>query len=743
MRYPMFFCLKYAKSTSAVDYPEVFKKLDEVVREEGKKIKIIALCGEGGAGKSHAAVEFCYRVKEDYKFIFWMDASTETVLQNSFKKAAKSLGKGVKNYLQDNYFPKEGHGIILITTRQGKLGVNVISIDLDDLENQMDDTAALELLLRKEASAADYPAAISLVRDLEHLPLALDITGRYILYECNFSDAMAVNFIQTIALLHPETLPLDFLYDQIKTIFGNTSGDCFYVDNYTLKKYLDTTIEKFQSLSFITLSKSGSTTSDCSKEALRIQRLVQQIDHGPDKVDPRDFEIYIPHVQNLALQFERCMQDEKLKEANGYGGSFELGLLLSPTVKALTRKRQFKEAEELAKFALLNSKMVYGVGHIATAKAESDLFYLFSMKRDFVAACPHGEVALVTRKVFLSHNDRRTRSSLHYLAFVYTQIGKLEKEVEIYKEFARACEYTAMEALSFTYDHFLSHKEVDSWLHRWRGQQKKGIIFEYGRMDRTPLHQAIQDNDFDIINSLTDYFKEFANAPDKDGLTPIHYASIGGKIEIVNLVLKLGGSAEAVDKFMGTPMHSAAMKGHDEMVEFWARNKANVNARNKDGYTPLHCATKSEHIQDAKKLIENNADVNAKNDSGWTPLHFSTESCSEELMRLFLENGAEVDAKHFEDKTALHYAASKPNAPIVKLLVENGADVNIQDYKGRTPLHFATSKGNSEVVQLLLENGANLYVEDDVGYRPIEIAKVRGIYKINQKYVYESTDAFH
>src|SRR4051812_30314012 len=41
--------------------------------------------------KSEIVRKFCYRLQNDYRYIFWMDADTETTLQSSFLYAARAL----------------------------------------------------------------------------------------------------------------------------------------------------------------------------------------------------------------------------------------------------------------------------------------------------------------------------------------------------------------------------------------------------------------------------------------------------------------------------------------------------------------------------------------------------------------------------------------------------------------------------------------------------------------------------
>ncbi|RUP46171.1 hypothetical protein BC936DRAFT_147271 [Jimgerdemannia flammicorona] len=162
-------------------------------------------------GKSQIALEFCYQNKECYQYIFWIEADTDTALQSSFIAAAKKLdlpilGKNpaevvsftiewfqsnngwflvfddADDYslkstsyfcLQDEYFPKSGRGIILMTTRLNyKTGQENIVVNLNEIK--MDDDTALKLLLREND---DDGNALAIVQMLGHLPLALDLAG--------------------------------------------------------------------------------------------------------------------------------------------------------------------------------------------------------------------------------------------------------------------------------------------------------------------------------------------------------------------------------------------------------------------------------------------------------------------------------------------------------------------------------------------------------------------------------------
>ena len=85
------FCVNHQKNEHFVPRPEIFQKLRHFVNKTDKKPTRVMLRGLGGMGKSQVALEFCYQSRDRYQYIFWMEADTETTLQNSFKVAVDML----------------------------------------------------------------------------------------------------------------------------------------------------------------------------------------------------------------------------------------------------------------------------------------------------------------------------------------------------------------------------------------------------------------------------------------------------------------------------------------------------------------------------------------------------------------------------------------------------------------------------------------------------------------------------
>jgi ankyrin repeat protein len=96
-----------------------------------------------------------------------------------------------------------------------------------------------------------------------------------------------------------------------------------------------------------------------------------------------------------------------------------------------------------------------------------------------------------------------------------------------------------------------------------------------------------------------------------------------------------------------------------------------------------------------------------------------------EGIRMLLERGADPTAQDKDGKTPLHSASQRGNVEGIRMLLEKGADPTAQDKDGKTPLHFASQEGNVEGIRMLLERGADPTAQDKDGKTPLHFASER------------------
>jgi ankyrin repeat protein len=258
------------------------------------------------------------------------------------------------------------------------------------------------------------------------------------------------------------------------------------------------------------------------------------------------------------------------------------------------------------------------------------------------------------------------------------------------------------------------------------------------------------------------------NAKDRDGWTPLHFATRFEDLAMAELLVANGADVNAKAKNDWTPLdvayaselrellrkhggktkreleakesiHAAAETGNIEAVKQHLADGVNMNAEDMIGWTPLYFAIDEGHTEITELLIAKGADINAKNASaiglnaedirGWTPLHCAVKKASRtgemDVVELLIIKGANVNAKdEAKDdggKTPLHWAVGFGQKEVVELLLRKGADVSAKDDLGMTPLHGASGyqKDAEKIAELLLANGAEVNAKRDGGWTPL------------------------
>ena len=196
-----------------------------------------------------------------------------------------------------------------------------------------------------------------------------------------------------------------------------------------------------------------------------------------------------------------------------------------------------------------------------------------------------------------------------------------------------------------------------------------------------------------------------------DGLTPLHYAALFDRKDLIKLLIASGAEVNAgtygdnpmvleLTELVSNvrPLHMAVVSGDESVVALLLDKRGNANAADNSGNTPLHYAAWLGRREIVRLLLAHGAHVNAMNSSGYTPLFCKQPACleissktGEPVLRsgLPLLPAAERDAQ----RNAADYAG------VVKLLLAAGADRNAKSQEGTTPLESARTQ---EVRQLLL-----------------------------------------
>jgi Ankyrin repeats (3 copies) len=196
----------------------------------------------------------------------------------------------------------------------------------------------------------------------------------------------------------------------------------------------------------------------------------------------------------------------------------------------------------------------------------------------------------------------------------------------------------------------------------------------------TPLHVACMQNSRVAVKELLALPRILVNAPDKDGSTPLAWASMShtsGDADVVKLLL--------------------------------SHSKIKVNQANEYGLAALHCAASAGRADIVKLLLAHpKIKVNQADASGVTPFIFACSSASMdvETVKLFLAHPkVNVNAADKNGTTALMWmmvtvASMVPIDMIKAILAHPKIDPNLWDKGGQSTAYWIQRSRRQDIIDI-------------------------------------------
>ncbi|KAM3207144.1 hypothetical protein ACQJBY_062388 [Aegilops geniculata] len=219
---------------------------------------------------------------------------------------------------------------------------------------------------------------------------------------------------------------------------------------------------------------------------------------------------------------------------------------------------------------------------------------------------------------------------------------------------------------------------------------------------------------------------DLRGAKDAKGDTVLHFAACKGSLEICKFLVEESGlDVDSASKTGETPMVYAALAGKVQVMRYLLDHGADPAVRDDNGSTPLHYAAEEGHHEAVRLLLSKGVPVDPVDHRG-APLHLAVAKDRVEVVKLLLEHGADLNKLVNHILTPLLMAVIRNSLKCLKLLIEAGADLNACGNSGPTPLTQAVDDGSTDFVKLLLEAGADPNIPSEHGAIPVEQAAVHG-----------------
>ncbi|XP_037461978.1 putative ankyrin repeat protein RF_0381 [Triticum dicoccoides] len=219
---------------------------------------------------------------------------------------------------------------------------------------------------------------------------------------------------------------------------------------------------------------------------------------------------------------------------------------------------------------------------------------------------------------------------------------------------------------------------------------------------------------------------DLRGAKDAKGNTVLHFAACKGSLEICKFLVEESGlDVDSASKTGETPMFYAALAGKVQVMRYLLDRGADPAVRDDNGSTPLHYAAEEGHCEAVRLLLSKGVPVDPVDHRG-APLHLAVAKDRVEVVKVLLEHGADLNKLINLILTPLLMAVVRNSLKCMKLLIEAGADLNARGNSGPTPLTQAVDDGSTDFVKLLLEAGADPNIPSEHGAIPVEQAAVHG-----------------
>ncbi|KAK0652717.1 ankyrin repeat-containing domain protein [Cercophora newfieldiana] len=193
---------------------------------------------------------------------------------------------------------------------------------------------------------------------------------------------------------------------------------------------------------------------------------------------------------------------------------------------------------------------------------------------------------------------------------------------------------------------------------------------------------------------------------DPDGATPedndLHHAARGGNTTAIHFLLQRWGRdyLEARDNYGRTPLYLAALHGHADAVEALLGFGADPNARTALNRTPLSAADAYGQTEISQMLRDNGA-----NPAYWqTHLCMAAQLGNATMVEELLDaNAANRDRRDFGyGRTPLMWAAVMGHVEAVRVLLDADAVINMVDFQECTPWGLAADNRHTDIVNMII-----------------------------------------
>jgi ankyrin repeat protein len=199
------------------------------------------------------------------------------------------------------------------------------------------------------------------------------------------------------------------------------------------------------------------------------------------------------------------------------------------------------------------------------------------------------------------------------------------------------------------------------------------------------------------------------NARDWRNRTPLHYAVMAGKQEVVtHLIEHEGAEVNALDRFGHNSITMTAETGNLDLLKFLIEKGGHI-VDDRNGYPPLLVALQRNHMEVFNYLLRYTPQAHSWSRNDANLFHFAAQLGRAKVIQDLAADFGDLDA-NATDKygyTPLHYAVLHGHVEATKALLKvRGVEVQKKSGAGLTTLFLGIYFGQLSTVELIWEEAS-------------------------------------
>jgi ankyrin repeat protein len=204
-----------------------------------------------------------------------------------------------------------------------------------------------------------------------------------------------------------------------------------------------------------------------------------------------------------------------------------------------------------------------------------------------------------------------------------------------------------------------------------------GVLLLSSLVFSDDIHEAAKKGDVSQIRKILNENPELLDVLDSSGFTPLHWAVIYGRKDMIEYLIGKGADIKRNKKALRgwTPLQSALFAYNNDVSDILVARGAIKELDPEEGLLYLFLAASAGNVSLIAKLIEKGMQASARNKYGDTPLHKAAGNGHIAAAGILIENGADIDAKNFKGEAPIHVAELSGKDKMIAFLVQKGAEI--------------------------------------------------------------------